>query len=74
MNENNKIYIEYQCINYLKEILSNHFDIKKMFDGCKADLSIKPKNVFEDSWLGIQVKSTFKKVKMICKNSTNLVY
>ena len=32
--------------------------IKKTFDGCKADIVIKPLNSVEDLWLGIQVKTT----------------
>ena len=38
-----------------------HFQVKKTFDGCRADIGIKPIVRIEDLWLGIQVKSTCKK-------------
>jgi len=63
MNKIYKIKIEADSINYLTEVLIDKFDIKKLFDGCKAYLAIKPKNIIEDKWIGIQVKSTLKKVK-----------
>ena len=40
----------------------NSFKLKRTFDGCKADVAIKPKNISEDKWLGIQMKSTLNKV------------
>lgn len=66
MDEKDKIYkinIELKCINYLIKILSDKFYIKKMCDGCKADLAIKPNDIIEDKWIGIQIKSTLTKVK-----------
>ena len=67
MNENKiyKIKIEADCINYLKNILTNKFDFVRLFDGCKADIAIKPKNIPADvdEWIGIQIKSTQRKVK-----------
>jgi hypothetical protein len=66
MDINNKIYkinMEFECIKYLKEILDDRFIIKKLFDGCKADLALKPKNCDIDKWIGIQIKSTQRKVK-----------
>ena len=45
-------------IDYLKVLLSNDFDIVKAFDGCKADVIIKPKTIITDDWLGLQIKST----------------
>jgi hypothetical protein len=66
MDINNKIYkinLEFECIKYLNEMLQHKFIIKKLFDGCKADLALKPKNCDIDEWIGIQIKSTQRKVK-----------
>lgn len=49
--------IELRCINYFKE-LCKEFEIHKAFDGCKADLILRPLNEKEDKWIGIQVKTT----------------
>ena len=74
MNENkiHKFMIEADCINYLKNILSDKFDFVRLFDGCKADIAIKPKSLLSntDEWLGIQIKSTQKKVR----NNTSEAY
>jgi hypothetical protein len=67
MNKNklHKIMIETECINYLKNIICDDFEIVRLFDGCKADIAIKPKNISSNinEWIGIQIKSTEKKVK-----------
>ena len=67
MSENKlyKIMIETECIDYLKNILSDKFNFIRLFDGCKADIAIKPKSIETDldEWIGIQIKSTQKKVK-----------
>jgi protein-tyrosine-phosphatase len=39
------------------ETLCNNFEIIKAFDGCNVDLIFKPKNMIEDKWVGIQVKT-----------------
>lgn len=67
-----KLMIEAECIKYLKNILSDKFDFVRLFDGCKADIAIKPKTLPNDidKWIGIQVKSTQKKVK----NNTSEAY
>ena len=64
-NKLHKIMIEMECINYLKNILCDKFEVVRLFDGCKADIAIKPKHLlfYVDEWIGIQVKSTEKKVK-----------
>ena len=54
---------EYNCIKYFTKLVDDSFDIIKTFDGCKADISLKPKNKSEDLWLGIQVKTTLKKTE-----------
>ena len=60
-NEITKINtIEQEC-NFIKKIqdfLHNDFDILKAFDGCNVDLIFRPKNITEDNWVGIQVKTT----------------
>jgi hypothetical protein len=50
-------------IDYLKLLLSNDFEIIKAFDGCKADVIIKPKFITTDYWLGLQIKSTRNSVR-----------
>jgi hypothetical protein len=74
MSENKlyKIMIETECISYIKNILSEKFNFIRLFDGCKADIAIKPKSTDSDidEWIGIQVKSTQKKVK----NNTSDAY
>ena len=64
--------IEAKCIDYLKNTLLNKFEFIRLFDGCKADIAIKPKYISPDvdEWIGIQVKSTEKKVK----NNTSYGY
>lgn len=49
---------ELSCINYFISLVDKTFDIVKAFDGCKADMIMKPKSVAENEWIGIQVKST----------------
>lgn len=50
--------LELSCINYFISLVDKSFDIVKAFDGCKADMIMKPKSVAENEWIGIQVKST----------------
>ena len=71
-NKIHKIMIEAKCIDYLKNTLLNKFEFIRLFDGCKADIAIKPKYISPDvdEWIGIQVKSTEKKVK----NNTSYGY
>jgi len=49
--------LELRCINYFKEICKE-FEIHKAFDGCKADLIVRPIGQKENKWIGIQVKTT----------------
>jgi hypothetical protein len=49
---------EFTFIQNLCEILSNEFVIKKAFDGCLVDIIYKPKNIIEDNWVGIQIKTS----------------
>jgi hypothetical protein len=80
--KNCKLHLESNSINFLKNIISNSFEFKKTFEGCKADVAIKPKNINEDKWLGIQMKSTLNKVVKknnigynfsICKEYENMI-
>jgi len=50
-------------IDYFKEVVKDKFTVIKAFDGCKADIIMKPTSVTEDKWLGIQVKTTKKSVR-----------
>lgn len=54
---------ELKCINYIKELIGDHFITIKSFDGCKADIAIQKFDTIEDLWLGIQVKTTNKKTE-----------
>ena len=57
-NKNSSIEQEYNCIQYFIDQTKKYFDIKKLFDGCKADICLKPLTVETNEWLGIQVKTT----------------
>ena len=49
---------EHSFIVNICEQLQSQFEVKKAFDGCNIDLMFRPKNVTEDKWVGIQVKTT----------------
>jgi hypothetical protein len=67
-DKNSKNYLESNSIKFLENIIINTFNFKRTFEGCKADVAIKPKNVNEDKWIGIQIKSTLNRV--INKNNS----
>lgn len=52
------IKMEYDCIEYFKNLVIQNFEVIKCFDGCSADIAFKPLNIKEDIWCGIQVKTT----------------
>jgi hypothetical protein len=56
-----KHHLESNAINYLKTLVCELFDVQRTYEGCKADIGIKPKNVSTNRWLGVQIKSTFSK-------------
>lgn len=63
INSNGALKQEYSGIQYFIKLVDELYDVKKNFDGCNADISIKPKNCEFDKWLGIQVKTTNKKTE-----------
>jgi hypothetical protein len=54
---------EDDAIEYITNIIHNDFIVKKMTEGCLADFAIKPKNINEDKWLMIQMKTTEKPLR-----------
>ena len=52
---------EFNFIKIFKELVKNEFDVIKAFDGCLVDIILKPKNINENKWIGIQVKTTNKR-------------
>jgi hypothetical protein len=57
-NKNSSIEQEYNCTQYFMEQTKHIFDVKKTYDGCRADLCLKPFICETNEWLGIQVKTT----------------
>ena len=62
-NKLSSLQQELKCINYIKELIGDHFTTIKSFDGCRADIAIKRFEEIADLWLGIQVKTTNKKTE-----------
>jgi len=54
----NNMEQEFNFIIKIQDILHNYFEIIKAFDGCNVDMIFRPKNIIEDNWVGIQVKTT----------------
>lgn len=50
--------------NKFNDLLKIDFDVTKTNEGCSADFIIKPKNIIDNKWLGIQLKTT----KGICND------
>jgi hypothetical protein len=80
--KNYKLHLESNSIKFLENIISDSFEFKRTFEGCKADVAIKPKNINQDKWLGIQMKSTLNKIIKknnvgynfsICKEYENMI-
>ena len=65
---------ELVCINYFKDLISEEYTVIKAFDGCKADVIIKPTHILENKWLGIQVKTCCKALKGYNFNIDNKDY
>jgi hypothetical protein len=58
MSKNVCIEQEFKFIQKISELLQHDFEIIKAFDGCNVDMIYRPKNITDDSWVGIQVKTT----------------
>lgn len=58
MSKTSTIEQEYKFIKSFQELVKNDFEIIKAFDGCNIDIIFKPKNIIDDKWVGIQVKTT----------------
>ena len=59
-NEISKTYtleMEFSFIKKICELLKNHVEIIKAFDGCNVDVIFRPKNIIDDNWVGIQIKT-----------------
>ncbi len=54
----NNIESEYYYIINLIEMLKNTFNIVKAFDGCDADVIIKPIDEIFNNWVGVQIKTS----------------
>lgn len=70
--------LEQKCIDYFKTTISDTFECTRTFNGCRADMMLKPINVETDEWIGIQVKSTAENNKdygfhLDCKGYDNLL-
>ena len=49
---------EFSFISKIQTFVQNEFEVIKAFDCCKVDIIFKPKNIIDDKWVGIQVKTT----------------
>jgi hypothetical protein len=58
ISKNCNIEQEFKFIKDFQELVKNDFNTIKAFDGCNIDFMFKPKNILEDKWVGIQVKTT----------------
>jgi hypothetical protein len=54
----NKVEQEFDFITNISEFLKNDFEFIKAFDGCNVDVIFRPKNIIDNKWVGIQVKTT----------------
>lgn len=57
-NDNVLMRIESNSISIIQSIIEDEFDIERTVEGCLVDIIVKPKNVNENKWLPIQLKST----------------
>lgn len=49
--------LESQAFTHISNTISESFNVIKSHEGCLADMIIKPINVIEDAWIGVQLKS-----------------
>lgn len=52
--------IEYEAFKYIRNLVKDVLDVKKLREGTKADFLIRPKGVADDIWLPIQLKAAVK--------------
>lgn len=57
LNATNNAINEGNMICTLKEKLESYFDVVKNNESCLADMLIKPKNITENNWMAIQIKT-----------------
>ena len=50
----------FDCIEYIKTIIGELFDVRINGEDCLSNCCIKPKFITEDKWLMVQIKSTAK--------------
>ena len=62
---------EERCIDYFIDLIKSEYICKKTFEGCLADLIVKPKNQPNDSWLQIQVKTNAARLRTHSFDSSN---
>ena len=60
LNPLSNLNLEHTSLIYFRNIIKDNFDVKFNGEGCLADCCIKPKNITEDLWLMVQMKSTLK--------------
>lgn len=72
--KNNKNYgikrgieIETNSFNYIKQFLIGKIDFHRTYEGCRADIIIRPLNSKEDKWLPIQLKGATFNEKNQCR-------
>ena len=58
INKIGKIEQEFKFIKEFQLLLEKDFEIIKAFDGCKVDIILKPKEINDNKWIGIQVKTS----------------
>lgn len=52
--------VENTGYNIIKKYIDERIDMKQIVDGAICDIAIKPKNIEDDLWLPIDIKSTVK--------------
>ena len=61
------IKIETESFNYIIQFLSNKIDFHRTYEGCHADIIVRPLNSQEDKWLPVQLKGATFNDKNTCR-------